>query len=476
MTSYLSGRSDFSEIIGRNQLLPSQLYYALQNATEGVAIQSGYTESKLLSYAGRVSYGWRDRYLLTLTGRFDGSSRLSPGNQWAFFPSVAAAWRISQEPFLRDSEFLTDLKLRVSYGVSGNDAVAPYSTQASLISVPFSFGDELAPGYAFSSRVGNSDLKWELSATTNVGLDAVLWNGRVSLTADVYETNTSDLLLERFLPVSSGVSSVIQNVGKTRNRGLELALTTRNVEREGFTWESNLTFFTNKEEIVELVGGQNDVGNGWFIGYPTQVFYDYEKIGIWQLDEADEAAKFGQKPGEIKVKDQNGDGKITADADRVVLGSPRPKWSASLTNNITWRSFDLSATVFARWGQMMSYEFYDSYKPDGVENGAKVDYWTPENPTNAFPRPNALLSKNNYPYYSSLRYADGSFIKLGDATIGYSLPASFTDGLRLRRARLYVTGKSLWTWAKVDNYDPERGGSLSDPMTRAFVFGVDLGL
>ncbi len=183
---------------------------------------------------------------------------------------------------------------------------------------------------------------------------------------------------------------------------------TANVMKDDFSWTSNLTFFSNKEEIVELVSDGDDIGNGWFIGEPTSVFYDFEKIGIWQQDEADEAASYGQEPGEIKVHDQNGDGEITASDDRVILGSPRPKWSGGIENSINYKGFDLSVYVYARIGQMMDYEYYDNYKPGGVENGANVDYWTPDNPTNAFPRPNAALSQDNYQYYSTLSYESGS--------------------------------------------------------------------
>lgn len=474
VASYITSQRDSATALGRNQLLSSQLFYGLANATEGVAINSGYVESTLLSYAARLNYDWRGRYLLTFTGRFDGSSILSPGNRWAFFPGVAAAWRLSDESFLSDASFIDDLKLRVSYGVSGNDAVDPFSTQAALEAIPFSFGESLAQGFTFGEQLGNEDLKWELSATTNIGLDAVLWDNRVTATIDLYQTNTSDLLLERFLPVSSGVSSIIQNVGETRNRGIELSLNTNNIQTPDFSWSSHLTFFKNNEEIVELVGAQDDVGNEWFIGHPVDVFYDYEKTGIWQEEEAEAAAQFGQEPGEIKVRDQNGDGAIRPDDDRIVLGSERPDWSGNLTNNVRWRDFDLAASVFVRWGQMMQYGFYDSYKPDGVENGANVDYWTPENPTNDFPRPNSRFPKTNYLYYRSLTFEDASFIKLRDVTVGFTVPESLAQQLRVGSARFYITGRNLARITKVDDYDPERGGDLSDPMTRSFVAGVDL--
>lgn len=474
ITSYLFNKNDLGSSIGRNQLLSSQLFYGLLNATEGIAVESGYEESSLMSYAGRVNYSWQDKYLLTLSGRFDGSSKLSEDNRWAFFPSVAAAWRISEEDFVGDDALFSDIKLRASYGVSGNDAIDPYSTQSALRRIPFSYGEESAPGFTFSTTLGNPNLEWEISKTANIGLDLGLLNNRVTATIDVYDTRTSNLLLDRFLPLSSGVASVTQNVGETRNRGVEVALETINVLNNDFSWESSVTFFSNKEEIVELVGGGDDIGNGWFIGEPTSVFYDYEKAGIWQQDEADEADSYGQEPGEIKVRDQNGDGEITASDDRVILGSPRPKWSGGIENSVNYKGFDLSVYVFARIGQMMDYEYYDNYKPGAVENGANVDYWTPDNSTNAFPRPNAALSQDNYQYYSTLSYESGSYVKIRNATLGYTFPPSMIENIPVSSVRLYVTGKNLFTFSEVDNYDPERGGALSFPMTRLFVTGINI--
>lgn len=474
ITSLLKNQRDSVSAAGRNQLLATQLFYGLANAPDGVAISSGYLESTLMSLAGRANYSFRERYLLAFTGRLDGSSRLSPGQQWAFFPSVAAAWRISDEAFLKNNPVVNELKLRVSYGVSGNDAVAPYSTQSSLSKIPFSYGEVSAPGYTFASQIGNSDLKWEMSANTDVGLDFGLWGNRVAGTIDGYITHTSNLLLQRFLPATTGVSSVMQNVGKTMNRGLELTLNTINIDRPKLSWRSTMTFFTNHEEIVALAAGQNDIGNGWFIGYPTSVFYDYKKIGIWQTADSALAASFGQKPGAIRVADLDGDGKITAANDRMVLGSPRPKWNASMVNNFRYHAFDLSLTAFVRWGQMMNYEYNQNYKPDGVENGAHVNYWLPTNPSNDFPLPTTALNFRNYPYFTTLYYADGSFVKLSEGTLGFTLPPSLAGRVAASRARIYVTGRNLGWWAKVPDYDAERGGSLASPMTRVFVLGADL--
>jgi TonB-dependent starch-binding outer membrane protein SusC len=173
--------------------------------------------------------------------------------------------------------------------------------------------------------------------------------------------------------------------------------------------------------------------------------------------------------------DQNDSGDITAADDRIVLGSPRPRWSGGLTNTVMFRSFDVNASIFARIGQMMDYEFAGNWKPDGIENGSRVNYWTPDNPTNDYPRPNSRFSNRNYQYFSTLSYADGSFVKLRDVTVGYTLPARLTEQLSIGRARLYVTGRDLFTWSRVGSYDPERGGAISFPMTRMIVAGFDIG-
>ncbi len=474
ITSLLKYQRDSVWASGRNQLLPSQLYYGLGNAPDNVAIASGYLESTLMSLAGRANYSFREKYLLTFTGRLDGSSSLGPDNQWAFFPSVAGAWRISDEKFMKDNSLVNELKLRLSYGVSGNSSVAPYSTQSSLTKIPFSYGETSAPGYTFSFLVGNKNLKWEMSANADVGLDFGLWGNRVAGSIDAYVTHTSDLLMKRFLPATTGDSAVMQNVGKTMNRGLELTLNTVNIDRPKLSWRSTLTFFTNHEEITALAAGQNDIANGWFIGSPTNVFYDYKKIGIWQTADSALAASFGQKPGSIRVADLNGDGKITAANDRMVLGSPRPSWSGSMINTVRYHAFDLSLTAFVRWGQMMNYEYYQTYKPDGVENGAHVNYWLPNNPSNDFPLPDTRLNFRNYPYFTTLYYTNGSFVKLSEGTLGFTLPNSVAGALHATRPRLYLTGRNLAWWAKVPNYDAERGGSLSSPMTRVVVLGVDL--
>jgi len=297
---------------------------------------------------------------------------------------------------------------------------------------------------------------------------------------DIYDTRTSDLLLPRGLPPTTGVQTVYQNIGKTRNRGIELSLSSTNIRNRDFSWTTTATFTHNKEEIVSLVtGGVNDIGNGWFIGQPIDVFYDYEKLGIWQLGEEADAAVYGQIPGDIKVKDQNGDKKIDAVNDRKVLaGNNRPDWYGGLDNKVTYKGFDLSVYLFARWGQTINPNFLNRYdRQSNLSNSTTaINYWTPENPSNDYPRPNADISGASTLYWSTIGYIDGSYLRIRNLSLGYSFP-----GLKksyVRSLRVYFTGTNLFTFtksSKLKEYDPERGGGESAPMLKNLIFGVNIG-
>jgi TonB-linked SusC/RagA family outer membrane protein len=477
VASYLGYNFDEVNASGVNQLLPSQLFYALENNAEEVKISSDYLESDLVSFAGRINYGFKSKYLLTLTGRADGSSKLATGHKWTFFPSAAFAWRMIDENFMQNIGVLSDLKLRVSYGLAGNDPgnSAIYSTQSQLQRLAFGWDNVNSPAYTYSRRVGNTGLGWEMTTTKNIGLDFGFLKNRITGTFDFYNSETSDLLLERGLVPSSGVTSVIQNIGKTRNRGFEVTLATTNIQHKDFTWMSNLTFTRNKEEFLELVNGSNDIANGWFIGQPIDVYYDYEKIGIWQTKDATDATKYGQKPGEIRVEDQNDDGKIDSQNDRIILGTPRPKWSGGFDNTIKYKGFDLSAFVFARFGQMINAVRYARFDQQGLGNStAGLNYWTPENSSDEYPRPNR---NGGLQYLGTLGYKDGSYIRLRNVSVGYTVPAKLFQNTFISGIRAYVTAKNLYTYTRADlDYDPERGGSESFPMTKLFVFGLNVNL
>lgn len=470
--SLIHNSSETFSAFGTNQVSETTTFYDLGSNSSELAIKSGLVESALSSVFGRLNYKLLDRYLLTASVRADGSSVFADGKKWGYFPAVALGWRLSSEGFMSDATVFSNLMLRASWGISGNSAIKPYQTLGGLGRSIYSFGETAAYGY-FPKDVSNPDLTWEKTATTNLGLDFGLMKDRVYGSINVYQSNTSDLLLQRLLPGTSGYSSVIQNIGKTRNKGFEVELTSVNVRSNSFKWTSDLTFSLNREEIVQLTGGADrDLGNGWIVGQPTQVFYDYNKIGIWQLGEEEQAAKYGQLPGDIKVQDVNNDGKITADADRVVVGTIRPDFSYGLNNTITFLNFDLSAFLYGRKGQTISSEASGNYKIDGRENGPLVDYWTPTNPTNDHPRPDKNKNQNSS-YMSTLYYVNGSFLKIKNITLGYTLPASVNKGMHISNLRVYTTMRNYFTFSKMSPYDPERGGSLAFPMTKQWIFGLN---
>jgi TonB-linked SusC/RagA family outer membrane protein len=479
VTSYITDKSDNSSASGTGQLLPSQAFYALQNNPANPLISSGYSANNLISGALRINYNYKGKYLLTLTGREDGASVLSKGNQWAFFPSIAAAWRINDEAFMSSQNLFTDLKLRVSYGVAGNSAVRPYQTQSNLMLIPFQWNEASALAYALQPQVGNPDLRWELTATKDIGLDFSILRSRVSGSFDYYDSETEDLLLLRQLPPTSGVRSTLQNIGKTHNKGFEISLRTINITSKNFEWSSNFTYTHNKEEIVELVGKQSDIANSWIIGYPINSFYDYEKVGIWQTADSALAKTYGYKPGDIRVSDLGGpdgkpDGKLDANNDRKVVGSEVPRYSIGFSNDIRFKNFDLNIYVFARVGQTFVSGYANKFEPNAIENGAQVDYWTPENPTNDYPRPNVNISRASLPFATTLGYKDGSFVKIRNVSLGYTFPKELADRFHIGSLRWYVSAKNYFTFSKVEDYDPEGGGSFERPLTKLIVTGLNI--
>lgn len=463
---------------GLDLLSPTMLFYNLGAAQDGIRINSELVETSLASFFTRVNYKFKNKYIFNGVLRADGSSVLAEDNKWGFFPSAAVSWIAKEEGFLVNNSSISELKFRLSYGISGNSAVSPYQTLGGLSKSTYAWdeGSSETAAFGYYPSLIAASLGWEETTSINFGIDFGFFNNRVTGTLDLYEQNTTDLLIERAVPATSGFTSSWDNVGKTRNRGVEILLSTVNIDQpNGFQWNTDVTFTHNKEEILELVEGDRDLANGWFVGYPISSHFDYEKVGIWQLGEEDMALENQQQVGEIKVKDQNSDGIITPD-DRTILGSNVPKFNLGVNNRVSYKGIDLSVFVFARQGNMIVSEANGSYKIDARENGPRVDYWTPENPTNAYPRPNAGTSTGNSRYFSTLRYADGSFVKIRDITLGYNLPHQIIDKLSVSRLRVYATAKNYFVWSDLGGYDPERGGNLSFPMTRQLLFGVNIEL
>lgn len=468
-------RNEFYGIDGQEQQFDQTLWYNLAT-NKNQLTASSLSETALVSVLGRINYSFDDKYILSVSGRYDGASQLSPGNKWDFFPAASAAWRISGEPFLQDSRLISDLKLRVGFGITGNASISPYSTAATLNIDPlyYQFGEPGSEAEAFGFRpvaLASRDLRWERTQQYNIGLDYGLFNNRLSGSVDIYQATTDRILLQDQLPPTTGFDNVFVNAGKTESWGWEVYLHAFIVDTKNFDWTVDVSYFGSREKIVELASGLlEDEGNQWFVGQPIDVHYDFNKLGIWQLGEEDDPLFTG--PGTIKVQDFDMNDTINFD-DRVVLGTPRPKWSGSIVSTFNFFNFDLSVNVYARMGQMINAGAY-SYDPRMYDNMIAVDYWTPLNPTNEYPAYDAARAE--LPYESTLRYRDGSFIKLRNITLGYTLPQSTISNTPLSNLRVYVSGKNLAILHSklFDGLDPERGGSINWPLARLWLVGLDV--
>jgi TonB-linked SusC/RagA family outer membrane protein len=417
---------------------------ALQNQT----VSSDFTRSQMLSYIGRIQYGFADKYLLTATARYDGASPLSPTDRWELFPSIAGAWRIIEEPFMQRLRFLSDCKLRASYGLSGNSAISAYATQGSLTSryVIFAGSNGDVP-YAANepNQQAVPDLKWEKTLMLNIGLDFGLFGERINGSINYYLSKTSDLLFQRKLPYTTGFNNVWDNIGKTRNEGYELTLNARAIDTRDLKWNVSLSFYRNKEQLVELYDPRltRDIQNGWFIGHPVSgITYDYDALGIWQTKEASIAAIYGRTPGEIRIRDLNGDGKIDGN-DREIVGTERPDLQSSLITNLTWKQLDIAMDIYSEIGANATDSWTGSTFGASVGrfNIPVIDYWTPTNPTNNAPQPRVGSS---IAYLSAIGRHTNNYIRLRNCTLGYTLSKKVLPGIN--RCRVFVAATNPWQW------------------------------
>lgn len=432
-----------------------------------------YLKTTKQSYFGRVNYKLMNRYLLTATIRGDGASVLAEGHKWAYFPSVAGAWIVSQEPFFKSVDIINNLKLRLSWGKSGNSAIGAYKTLTVLgaMQVPYTFGSTVVYGQ-LPANLGNEDLSWETTKTIDAGLDISILKERISATFDYYYSDTYDLLLYRGLPASSVYPQVIENIGNTRNVGIEVGINARVIENKNFRWNTDMTFSTNKDKIISLASGQlKDVSiptNALIVGEPVQAFYNYEADGCWTIDEAAEAALYGKVPGNVKLVDVNHDTLIN-DLDKR-LYNKSPKFILGWSNSISFRNITLSATSYARVGQWMSYSLNTLFLPTEPGSGPVLDYWTPENQDAKFPRP-GIVSTTDLP---ALVYEKASFFKIREIILSYNVPGNLVSKLGITNLRIYGSAQNYFTFSNIDNYDPEQNGVFSDPLLKQIVFGLNL--
>lgn len=455
-------------------------YENLGSANTITGVGSSYTRYDILSYMARINYGFDNRFLFTLTGRADGTSVFPPTHKWGFFPSAAFAYNMINEQYIKNISAISNLKLRVSYGQTGNQAVGPYQTLAVLARTYYDFNDVAALGY-YPSSIPNSQLKWETTASTNVGIDFGLFNDRITGSIEGYYAHTYDLLLPYALPSTTGFQSVISNVGKTRNRGIELTLSTRNImsRNNGFQWTTDITGAFNKEEIIELSAGKvDDVGSGRFIGAPVSVNFDYTKIGIWQTGET-QAAQYSSSIGQIKVADLNGNGKIDQD-DRSILGSSTPKYTFGINNRFSYGNFDLGVFMQGVSGNQIVSAYYNppnnSIAFGGRYNIVNVDYWTPTNPTNAYPRPiSGTAGSPGVVFGSTLKYFNGSYLRIRNVTAGYNLPQAWASKIKAHSVRIYfdVTNPYMFS-SYVHKYNGTDPDITDTPSTINYLLGLNV--
>ncbi|MWB94057.1 SusC/RagA family TonB-linked outer membrane protein [Flavobacterium sp. GA093] len=399
---------------------------------------SNIIESGLLSYMGRVNYGYADKYLITASGRYDAASQLAPGNKWAFFPSTALAWSINKEDFMKDVSWLDQLKLRVGFGITGNAAVDPYATQPPLAGVVYPNGS----GVINNATLGNTALSWEKTAQFNYGIDFSMFNSRISGALEYYTSKTTDLLLKRSIPTTTGFKDTFENVGATEGEGVELTLNTVNVKTQNFEWSSSLSASYQQSRITELQNGKfDDINNNLFIGESQNVIYGFESNGIWKPEDAEEMAKFNAFSttpvfsfGNARPVDQNGDYKIDANNDRVIIGSADPKYIVGLTNTFSYKNLELSFFVYGRMGY--------TYNTLGENEGAKgsqraINYYTDNNINAEYQKP-IYSAGTGDAYFPILGYRDGSFLKIRNISLGYNFTPELAQQVGVSKLRLYL--------------------------------------
>ena len=510
-------------------------WYDMQGDVNTTA-KTSYSMSKTLGFVARVNYSYLGKYLLSASIRHDGASVLYETNRWDNFPAVSAAWRISDENFMEFSkDWLNSLKLRVGWGVTGSAKIDPYSSVNNLESINMSLGGQMQAIYRPSQYLTNPALGWEKSASMDIGLDALLFKNRIDVTMDYYMTETDGVIWNVNLPAIYGtyfpgqVYQTYLNLCQTQNKGFEFTLNTRNIVTKEFEWTSNLIFTSYKEKILALTDGKaNYISNGTSgytlaIGEPVNSFYNYKIDGVWQIGEEKDAVVFGKRPGDMKVnvpgmirmaegvyvktaddgtqtyyytnlsEAQKYNPALTAassvysysDNDRQILGHNTPNWTLGFQNGLKYKNFDLSIYAYLRWGQMIDYCMPGWYQPNRFATNASpsgtipvhFDYWTPENPSNDFPVMDYLATSNTMTGHRGLNFIDGSFFKLKNITLGYTLPKNLSTRLFIEKFRVYGTVTNLLVIANsplAKQYDPEMNGSLDYPLTKQIVVGFNL--
>ncbi len=475
-------------------------YHSVQSGTSGVTVASDDQVSTGDALMGRINYNYDQRYFLTATTRRDGYSAFGQQNPRATFPSVAAAWAINEEKFMKSTQkWLDYLKLRVSYGENGNREIGRYAALSNLSSGSYVFvtsGGVVYNGSTVTAaNLSNPNLKWERNASYNYGFDYSILRGKISGSVDMYDRVTKDLLVNRSLPSVVGFSSILVNLGEVENKGTEITINTVNIEKKNFTWKSSFGIWWNQNTINHLYGAtpnydatgkvigyseKDDLTNNWYIGHDINAVYNYKIIGVWQIAEAATAAKYGYKPGDFKLQDTNNDGVYTI-ADKQFLGSTSPKYSFNIRNDFRiYKNFDFSFTLYAKIGQLSSFSEATNSQLNGGNvfydrsNFYQIPYWTPTNPINNY----AGIASNVGGPVSWNVYRESSFVRLSNMSVAYNLPQATARKYKLEAAKFYVNVVNAHVFTNWIYFDPENknGTSGGAPTPYTINFGLNLTL
>lgn len=524
LTLLQSAQSGYDESINIRQTgitFPTSLWYSLQqnNGTAPLGYGTGYSKTSMASYMIRGNYSFMNRYLLTATGRWDGASVLAVGNKWDFFPSLALAWKMEEESFIKKSDWISQLKLRFGWGVTGNSSVNPYTTAGTIAKGGMVFNKTNTAGYK-ADLMPNKDLSWEKTSQVNYGLDFGFLNNRIGGSIEYYVAETSDLLMSRSIPAITGYSEVQWNIGKTQNKGFEISLSSVNINNGTFRWQTDLNFSTNKEKILELADGAvDDKANGWFIGQPISVFRDHKYERLWSTSDQDVRlmqiyrAVGGHNPeaGQVKVVDRqpmievaegtggsvtytlasgekvtlmdNGFGKIDDD-DAIILGSNRPDWVGGITNTFNYKNWELNFFVYIRAGNT----YYGAMQTYGRR--VEKDIWSADNQNAKFPRPTTTANANEFNYARS--YTDGTIVAVRNIALSYTFPEQWLSKYTIKNASVYAQVLNPFMWGgeavklginpeDTKGWDAKTNGTFIGGQTnntalmRSLVLGIRLG-
>ena len=474
-------------------------------------VESSYSEKTLLSFFARGNYNYDNRYLFTATVRADGSTVFSNKNKWGFFPSFSAAWRVSEEAFMKDVEWVSNFKVRLGWGIVGNDRISNYLSMDLYEANKYGIGNNTVTVLT-PKQLKNANLKWEGASSVNLGVDLGFFDNRLNVTADFFIKDTKDLLLAQSLAHVTGFDSQMQNIGKIQNKGIELSLNSTNIQTRNFTWQTNFNISFIKNTLKGLASGVESMyARSGFdsnftaydyiatVGQSLGLIYGYEFDGIYQSSDfyttpdnqlilkegITNNARYGSvKPGVVKYKDQDGDGIITTN-DRTVIGNAMPKWYGGITNTFNYKGIDFSFMFQFNYGNDIynATRLYATQSRSGRRNmlAEVADRWSPTNASNKVPSQDGYIVNDVY----SLFIEDGSFLRLKNITLGYTLPHKWTRKFHASKLRIYATGQNLFCISGYSGYDPEVNSASSNPMTpgldwgaypksRVFTFGIDL--